>query len=72
MKAPDKIYVVNILDDSLPNNTRGIWSCVEVEGLMNIGYIRKDLLLEWVNAMGKCSPSVALLAHELIRKINSL
>ena len=46
MNAPDKIYVVNILDDSLPNNTRGVWSCVEVEDTLNTEYIRKDLVDE--------------------------
>lgn len=74
MNAPDKIYLMRY-------NNLGIsakWSeehqdtskfLIKAE---NIAYIRKDILLEWVNEMGKCSPSVALLAHELIRKINAL
>lgn len=70
MKAPDKIYVAEsrkIIGDIEHN----VFS--EQPFLRgSIEYIRKDMLLEWVNAMGKCSPSVELLAYELIRKINAL
>lgn len=46
---PDKIYVVNILEDSASGDSWGSWSGAEVESTMNIEYIRKDALLEWLN-----------------------
>ena len=66
MKAPDKLYVSQLIYETWQFQTPDPDDETQVE------YIRKELLLEWVNAMGKCSPSVALLADELIRKINSL
>lgn len=46
MTILDKIYVVNILEDSASGDSWGSWSGVEVEGTLNIEYIRKDVVDE--------------------------
>jgi hypothetical protein len=47
MKAPDKIYVSrNFSEDDSPH---GLWHLNKSEHDVNLEYIRKDALLEWMD-----------------------
>lgn len=80
MNAPDKIYVSrNFSEDNSPH---GLWYLKKSEHDINVEYIRKDALLEFLTGLEKDSArnagtnDLAYAAHEmvceLIDKIKSL
>lgn len=74
MKAPDKIYRVKRTEEEpfFP----GCWEN-QIEGCINIEYIRKDLLLEWAkneleNNVGQYHADYNLAFSKLIDKLNTI
>lgn len=71
MKAPDKIYL-NIpkqeLEAPLDSTT---WDTKEFDDCINVEYIRKDALLDWLKAV-KADVMIPMNIDRVIAKIESL
>ena len=71
MKLPDKIYL------NIPKQTLEIpldsttWDIKEFDDCINVEYIRKDALLDWLKAV-KADVMIPMNIDRVIAKINSL